>query len=437
MPWDDSGDYIRSGHRDPSTAKTCRTIDISADQGIKAIYCKFPDGWAIQSYLFSKDKWTMDKAKAWFAAHKESEFTEKLGETRHPDFEKIFQAFMWRYCKDKKECEEGKSYYYGWLKNTGLDDTKPYQRPQESFDWIKPHVQFMKEDEKAEYFKIEALFPLSSMNNNVYTREELIRACRTLIGKPTNLNHTDQILPEVQTVDADYEDDIVGCLDRVEKGSKTLQMIKSGEILQVSVEAQCLRGTDPSPEGNICRGQIFCGKAYLTKDVLPGVPLTRIMSVEKLVESFTVTSVTNLNEEEKGKENPQTENKGQQSGQNVVVLQTEEAVTKFEEKKANEKLTEEMKAEVESEGKIEQEKEVLEKIEDLQGKYEALKSELEQLKKPKEEPKQEPKKEPCKCLLTKEGFWARFHQLRSEGLSKSDSFRLVSLEVLEATSKQK
>ena len=80
--------------------------------------------------------------------------------------------------------------------------------------------------------------------------------------------------------------------------------------------------------------------------------------------------------------------------------------------------------------------EVLEKIEDLQGKYEALKSELEQLKKPKEEPKQEPKKEPCKCLLTKEGFWARFHQLRSEGLDKSDAFRIVSQEVIAAAQKK-
>jgi len=65
-----------------------------------------------------------------------------------------------------------------------------------------------------------------------------------------------------------------------------------------------------------------------------------------------------------------------------------------------------------------------------------LKSELEQLKKPKEEPKQEPKKEPCKCLLTKEGFWARFHQLRSEGLDKSDAFRIVSQEVIAAAAKK-
>lgn len=218
---------------------------------------------------------------------------------RHSDFEKIYQAFMWRYCKGETECDEGKQIYYAWLKKLGLDDTKPYEHPQETrekFSWIQPHIQFIKEDEQAKYFKVEALFPLTSMNWNIYTREELIRACRTLIGKHTDLNHTAEILQEVQTVDADYEDDTVECLDRVLKGSKALSMLEKGEILQVSIEADCLRGSELTPEGWTCEGLVFTGKAYLTKDVLPGVPLTRIMPVEKLVESLTVTSVTNLNE---------------------------------------------------------------------------------------------------------------------------------------------
>jgi hypothetical protein len=166
-------------------------------------------------------------------------------------------------------------------------------------------------------------------------------------------------------------------------------MIERGDIMQVSIEAACLRGTEETPEGSACKGQIFTGKALLTKDVLPGVPLTRIMPVEKLVESFTVTSVTSL--DEKTKEDPSE--KTPQMGTNV-----------------------------DFQGRIA----------DLETKYEALKNDLERLKKPTKEPKTEP----CKCVLTKEGFWQRFHQLRSEGLSKSDAFRLVSLEVLEAASKQ-
>jgi hypothetical protein len=324
---------------------------------------------------------------------------------RHPDFEKIYQAFMWRYCSDQAECDVGKSNYFAWLNRLGLDDAKPYQYPQETserFSWIKPHLEFIKEDEQAKYFKVEALFPLSSMNRNVYTKDELIKACRTLIGKPVNLNHTDEVLPEVQIVDADYEDDTVECLDRIEKNSKALQMIERGDILQVSIEAACLRGTEETPEGSACKGQIFTGKALLTKDVLPGVPLTRIMPVEKLVESFAVTSVTSL--DEKAKEDP-SEMKNQ----------------KPVEDSASDKIPK-TGTNVDFQGKIA----------DLETKYEALKNEIEGLKKPP----QEPKKESCKCVLTKEGFWARFHQLRSEGAGKSEAFRLVSLEVIEAATKK-
>jgi hypothetical protein len=324
---------------------------------------------------------------------------------RHPDFEKIFQAFMWRYCNGQAECDIGKSNYYAWLNKLGLDDTKQYQYPQETrekFSWIKPHLEFIKEDEQAKYFKVEALFPLSSMNRNVYTKDELIKACRTLIGKPVNLNHTDEVLPEVQIVDADYEDDTVECLDRIEKNSKALQMIERGDILQVSIEAACLRGTEETPEGSACKGQIFTGKALLTKDVLPGVPLTRIMPVEKLVESFTVTSVTSL--DEKAKED-HSDMKDQKPAEDSASEKRSQTGTN-----------------IDFQGKIT----------DLEAKYEALKNELERLRKPKEEPT----REPCKCVLTKEGFWARFHQLRSEGASKSEAFRLVSLEVIEAATKK-
>jgi len=69
-PWEDTEDYIRSGHKEPSD--NCRTIDISESEGIKAIYCKYGDKWDIQSYLFSKAKeWTMEKAKNWFSSHKD------------------------------------------------------------------------------------------------------------------------------------------------------------------------------------------------------------------------------------------------------------------------------------------------------------------------------------------------------------------------------
>jgi hypothetical protein len=309
---------------------------------------------------------------------------------------------MWRYCNGQAECETGKSNYYAWLNKLGLDDTKAYQRPQEKFSWTEPYIQFLKEDEQAKYFKVEALFPITSMNNNVYTKDELLQAARSLVGKTVDLNHTDEKLPEVTIYDAQYEDNCVECLLRVAKESKALGMIEKGEILQVSIEADCLRGREQTPEGNVCHGLIFTGLALLTKDILAGVPLTRIMPVEKLVESFTVTSVTSL--DEKQKEDP-SEMKNQKPVEDSALGKTPQTGTN-----------------VDFQGKIA----------DLETKYEALKNELEGLKKPT----QESKKEPCKCVLTKEGFWARFHQLRSEGASKSEAFRLVSLEVIEAATKK-
>jgi len=70
-PWEETEEYIRSGHKEPSD--TCRTITLSEDKGIKAIYCKYGDSWDIQSYLFAKAKdWTLEKAKTWFNEHKDA-----------------------------------------------------------------------------------------------------------------------------------------------------------------------------------------------------------------------------------------------------------------------------------------------------------------------------------------------------------------------------
>jgi hypothetical protein len=79
--------------------------------------------------------------------------------------------------------------------------------------------------------------------------------------------------------------------------------------------------------------------------------------------------------------------------------------------------------------------ETKEKLIDIETRLKTFEATLAELKKP-EPPKPEANKEPCKCVLTKEGFWIRFHQLRSEGLDKSDAFRLVSMEVIEATAKK-
>ena len=83
MPWEETDDYIRSGHESPDKydKDSMRTIDIDATEGIKAVIgCPKGDfiggkcsvGTQVQSYLFSKERgWTMTKAKEWFEKSKE------------------------------------------------------------------------------------------------------------------------------------------------------------------------------------------------------------------------------------------------------------------------------------------------------------------------------------------------------------------------------
>jgi len=74
LPWETSGEYIRSGHRSPEEFQpnSLRTIVLSEDEGIKAVVGKLKgkDTVEILTFLFDKGVgWTLDKAKAWFIQH--------------------------------------------------------------------------------------------------------------------------------------------------------------------------------------------------------------------------------------------------------------------------------------------------------------------------------------------------------------------------------
>ena len=74
MPWEETGDHIRSGHRDAGSCEkgSFRTITIDEDLGVKAVICKpvGSDSTVTQSFLFAKSKgWTLEKAKEWFNKH--------------------------------------------------------------------------------------------------------------------------------------------------------------------------------------------------------------------------------------------------------------------------------------------------------------------------------------------------------------------------------
>ena len=74
LPWEETEDFIRSGHRNPEEFEpdSLRTITLSEEEGIQAVIGK-PKGMKtteVVSYLFKKEKgWTLEKAKEWFQKH--------------------------------------------------------------------------------------------------------------------------------------------------------------------------------------------------------------------------------------------------------------------------------------------------------------------------------------------------------------------------------
>jgi len=67
--------YIRWRVRDPGefNLETFVTYELSAKDGIKAVMGKLKGGrgtMVVQSYLFDKKKWTVEKARTWIREHK-------------------------------------------------------------------------------------------------------------------------------------------------------------------------------------------------------------------------------------------------------------------------------------------------------------------------------------------------------------------------------
>jgi len=224
--------------------------------------------------------------------------SEKISEPIHPDFQRILRMFIQQYGEDK-----GRRLYYAWLNKYGLDDTKSLDsqrgklRRKERFDWAGYLRHIKREDGK--YYKVWAVFPIVSLNLNKYTEDELMRAARTLVGKPVNINHEFK-LEDVEIIDAEYEDNSVECLIFIDnkaefEGKRIIDMIDNEEIIHVSIEAIC-RTFTWNDEGRKCEGLIFSGLALLTRDAFPGIPLTRIEPFEKFVHEHFIKEVTSLME---------------------------------------------------------------------------------------------------------------------------------------------
>ena len=211
-----------------------KLLDLNERLGVKVLVCKDKDSprFKITSYLFEARKgWTDSKAAKWLEERKRNRLK-------------------------------------GLLK--------------ESFSWL----QALEPLNNSRYIKIVALNAGSTLNRNLYLDEELMKAARTLIGKPVwyGPSHDPASKTQVGVVEwAEYEDRRVECLASVNE--ETYNLIKNGEILHCSIEANYLYN---EASNNLLepKGLVFEGILLLPKDVQPGDPNTSVTILEKLQESI-------------------------------------------------------------------------------------------------------------------------------------------------------
>lgn len=231
-------------------------------------------------------------------------------ESRSTDFERIRAEFIKYYGPDRGEAE-----YYAWVDALDVDEAKTYARCLESFSWAKQSLRFWREDASNKYYRVLVGFPTESMNGNVYTEEELRGFAKNVVGVPVDLNHRRYGLPEYNQwlvpgagyVDANYEDGAVEAVLKVPKafrcgfdaafkamypqyvGKTVCELIDAGEIVNQSLEA------------DRANPRFFEGSALLTRDCLPGIPMSRIFPLESIVTEAFKGKEDKGNENEKGK----------------------------------------------------------------------------------------------------------------------------------------
>jgi hypothetical protein len=284
MPWESSGDYIRSGHR--SASSDCRTITLSKPQGIKAIYCNYGSSWGIASYLFEKAKgWTLSKAKKWFSNYHEKLHESVNTRTFHYDFTRIYNTFVKQFGQ-----VDGEIKFKYFINSNDLDTSKQYHplvQFHESFQWVKPLVRFLRQDKEAKYYGITCITANISMNNKNYTPEMLESGAVSMNYRPINLNHDHGKwlpFPRTRIEWAKFEDNSLEGVCRVDNRDKWLQdKLDNHEILHPSIEG---RQIPPDLGG----GFHFTALALLEKGkMIPGDPLTGIQPLmlnEHLYESI-------------------------------------------------------------------------------------------------------------------------------------------------------
>jgi len=225
MPWEQTSEFIRSGHRNVNDFQpdTIRTIWISEAEGIKAVIGKpkGKDAMEVVSYLFMLDKgWTVEKAKEWFKKHQE-----KPNRERFLCLTPILESTA-----DKP------------LRIRGI-----------------------------------ALTAGMSRNLNIYLDEELAQFAERLVGVPVYLEHVSVLNAVGKVTNAFWDKDERELLYEAEiYDEKVAEQIRRGLIHHVSVAADYTRL-------DVVDGQIPHGlhNAELSLVAVPGISSANIQIMEK------------------------------------------------------------------------------------------------------------------------------------------------------------
>jgi hypothetical protein len=214
-----------------------RTITISERKGITALLSVIGGTSKICSYLFDPSSWTLQTAREWVDEHAlKSEYL-------HNDFIKIRD----RYFRGGDLGElEGYEKFLQFIHKNQLDPALPYDpRSQfmESFEWIAPEIQFMREDHDAKYYQVVVLSASVSMNNNDYSQfNELELASPSMSFRPLNLNHSDRHwlpYPRNRTEFGVFNRGVLETVVRIDNKERPIQRkIENEEIIHVSLEAR-------------------------------------------------------------------------------------------------------------------------------------------------------------------------------------------------------
>lgn len=230
LPWEQTEEFIRSGHKDVNNFEpdSIRMIWISEKDGIKAVIGKKRGNRTTEvvSYLFMKEKgWTLEKAKKWFEEHETKTNHEHLY-CLTPILEKIIEKP---------------------LKIRGI-----------------------------------ALSTGMSRNLNIYAESELQQFASKLVGSPVYLEHVSALGAVGKVTNATWNPESKTLFYEAEiYDDETQEKIRKGLIRHVSVAADYERVDNL--DGKLVQG---LHNAELSLVAVPGIPETNVQIAENLAANF-------------------------------------------------------------------------------------------------------------------------------------------------------